>query len=291
MTPSRIAKGFLAVPVAASSLFPQARGDIEVRCDAETTRKCLYVPRGEVGENRIFGLGAWMNAAEVLPGQRAMIRAEGSSYRVSSERYLNLVRERLDHSSSSQHSRLPHAVLDRAIRRARGIAGEFARSHNMAMIEDLQSAMVERAWKAWRDYDPDAGMAWRTWLEKHFDYAVRDVLREHTHERRANARAFHKQFRMVTWDETPTGDSDSLSLTETVASQEDLENSTAMGDWGRGVLAKLFPRERYIVHQHYFLGVSWPDIAVELGVSTTRLRQIEKRAFARIRGQVAQDQE
>lgn len=183
-------------------------------------------------------------------------------------------------------AKLPLQVLDRAVLRAQSVAEELAERYGGHLREDLQSHLVERAWKAWETYDPDVnggnGQAWKNWLTDQLRYGIRDVLREHKGDRKK----WKKQF-------LATHTVESLDvLTEGGDDREEVDPELAWGDCSATiirqiltleVLAHFRPRERYIVEQHYFAGREKRDIAQDLGISPTRLRQIERQAFLRVK--------
>lgn len=51
-----------------------------------------------------------------------------------------------------------------------------------------------------------------------------------------------------------------------------------------GAIEQLPERERHIVREHYFKGVRFKDLSVELGVSEPRISQLHTRAMQRLRG-------
>lgn len=53
--------------------------------------------------------------------------------------------------------------------------------------------------------------------------------------------------------------------------------------WVQGLLGCLEPRQRGILHRQYWLGESIPQIAAELGLSPSRVRQLRRAALERLR--------
>jgi RNA polymerase sigma factor (sigma-70 family) len=187
-----------------------------------------------------------------------------------------------------QRLKLPLRVLDRAIGRARKYAEDVAHLYGHELLEDLQSELVLRAWKAWESFDRD-GQQWPHWLRDQLRYGVRDVLREHNADRKKNVKKFRESFAMLSLDalayERRGIDQSTLPLTVEEVEPSmvmDLTDRMIRDEWVESILQCLLRRERYIVEQHYLHGVEKKDIAASLGISATRLRQIERQAFERI---------
>ena len=59
----------------------------------------------------------------------------------------------------------------------------------------------------------------------------------------------------------------------------------------RQVIATLMPREREIIHRHYIQGHSQKDIAGDLGVSESRVSQLQRRALKHLRLMIEDSEE
>lgn len=92
-TPSRLAKGLLAIPHKFESLFPPDKRKIRVAFDdEERIRGLTFHPYdASVKESRIFGLGRWFSSRGVREGDLISISVEDLGapiYRISLDRYM-----------------------------------------------------------------------------------------------------------------------------------------------------------------------------------------------------------
>lgn len=87
-TPSRMDKGFIAIPTAYASLFPTTKCTIEIAFDEDANyQHKSYVPKDvSTKENRLFGLSNWFEKARIRAGDTILIRREddGLRYRITS---------------------------------------------------------------------------------------------------------------------------------------------------------------------------------------------------------------
>jgi RNA polymerase sigma factor for flagellar operon FliA len=86
-------------------------------------------------------------------------------------------------------------------------------------------------------------------------------------------------FAIVPFDNEHMQHVDALSVeaNETAAAAQHAENLMLEA------IEKLPVRERYVVSKHYFQGVKFKDLSVELGVSEPRISQLHSRAMERLR--------
>ena len=100
-TPSRLDKGFIAVPAADALLFPKTKCAIEVAFDeGHIFEQKSYIPKDEsTKENRLFGISSWFERCQIRPGDIILIRRENDGpprYRITTERFM---KAKLEHTA------------------------------------------------------------------------------------------------------------------------------------------------------------------------------------------------
>lgn len=188
---------------------------------------------------------------------------------------------------AARRSQLSHGVLDRAIGTARSQALRVAKLYGMHLLDDLQSALVIRAWKAWETFRAEEEATWPTWLSGHLRRGVQDVLRDHKATRKKALAQFREEFEVVSLQGTARRTAhpgmEDIHFGDVESDRDaDVVRDVLRAEWIREVMRLLLPREREIVRRHYYGGELKQDIAADLGISPTRLRQIERHAMARI---------
>lgn len=190
---------------------------------------------------------------------------------------------------------IPLKLLDLAIGRARKQAHDMATIYGQHMLEDLQSELVLRAYKAWDTYDPRNGKLWTNWLNDHFRWGLREVLRVHRSTRRKLQQRFHEEHHCISLQESAEvcmGGGGSGELHDTLYEEIAVAPHSRADDWSERVtrqyalekmLGCLTQRERYIVEQAHYAQRSFKEIAVDLRLSETRVRQLARKAFTMLR--------
>jgi RNA polymerase sigma factor (sigma-70 family) len=188
----------------------------------------------------------------------------------------------------ARQGELPTSVLDRAIQCARRHAEDLADMYGHHLLADLQSELVVRAWNAWETYRVESGRTWEAWMRDHFRYGVREVLREHNADRKKYKQKFLETFEVLSIHDKERSRQDPAherTYEELLpADLTDLAARMSRDEWVQEVLGRLLPRERYIIQECYLRGrYSKVEVAARLNISPTRLRQIERQAWERIR--------
>ena len=199
----------------------------------------------------------------------------------------------------------PTAALDSALARellqrytplVRKIAGGFQRKLPRNVLrEDLVAAGMGGLWDAIRRHGQTAGDSFEWYVRVRVRGAILDELRAQDWlPRRARAAAANATAEtgeyvpppaVVRLDDVSEWEQ-SRCLSQLCSSESAVAAKFTQECLARAV-DKLPERERHIVSSHYFRGVKFKDLGVELGVSEPRISQLHSRAMQRLKLLVA----
>jgi RNA polymerase sigma factor for flagellar operon FliA len=181
----------------------------------------------------------------------------------------------------------------------RKIAGGFQRKLPRNVLrEDLIAAGMSGLWDAIRRHGETAGDTFEWYVRVRVRGAILDELRAQDWlPRRARAAAANASAEsgeyvpppaVVRLDDVSEWEQSrclsDLSSSETVVAAKFTHDSLAKA------VEQLPERERHIVSSHYFRGVKFKDLGIELGVSEPRISQLHSRAMRRLKTLMASTQ-
>lgn len=120
-------------------------------------------------------------------------------------------------------------------------------------------------------------------------YATIDYLRANGRWRRNQDRETFDRLRptLVSWEDTMRDEDGAMIPTESVMREEDLDpgHEPELVGWAfiNACMEKLTEREQVVIWHHYVDGMTLREIGEELGVSESRVSQIETKAMQRLR--------
>lgn len=179
----------------------------------------------------------------------------------------------------------------------RKIAGGFQRKLPRNVLrEDLIAAGMSGLWDAIRRHGETGGDAFEWYVRVRVRGAILDELRAQDWlPRRARAAAANASAEtgeyvpppavvrlddVSEWEQT-------RCLSDSSSSESAVATKFAHDSLARAV-EQLPERERHIVSSHYFRGVKFKDLGLELGVSEPRISQLHSRAMRRLKTLMAQ---
>jgi len=183
------------------------------------------------------------------------------------------------------------AAVASARRRATMLAGRCGQH----LLADLQSELVYRTGKAWLTFDPEGTdhCSWQTWLNRHWAYGLRDVMRAASSERHRQRAAFLAKFELVEWDEPVRGLGDDSTPVTYADVEPDPESDFVTPllelDELASALATLTDQERRVIEGLYFQGTLRRELAAFLGVPPGELQRVEREALDRLRAVLEED--
>ncbi|HEX3776162.1 MAG TPA: sigma-70 family RNA polymerase sigma factor [Polyangiaceae bacterium] len=174
----------------------------------------------------------------------------------------------------------------------RKIAGGFQRKLPRNVLrEDLIAAGMSGLWDAIRRHPDGPSESFEWYVRVRIRGAILDELRAQDWlPRRARAAAEAQSGTDAYVPPPAVVRFDDVSECEQNRCLADASSSEAAvaAKFAQEALAKaveqLPERERHIVSQHYFKGVKFKDLGVELGVSEPRISQLHSRAIQRLKG-------
>jgi RNA polymerase sigma factor for flagellar operon FliA len=187
-------------------------------------------------------------------------------------------------------------LLERYTPLVRKIAGGFQRKLPRNVLrEDLLAAGMGGLWDAIRRHGQTAGDSFEWYVRVRVRGAILDELRAQDWlPRRARAAAANASAEsgeyvpppaVVRLDDVSEWEQ-SRCLSQLCSSENAVAAKFTQESLARAV-DKLPERERHIVSAHYFRGVKFKDLGVELGVSEPRISQLHSRAMQRLKLLVA----
>jgi RNA polymerase sigma factor for flagellar operon FliA len=191
---------------------------------------------------------------------------------------------------------LERELLERYTPLVRKIAGGFQRKLPRNVLrEDLLAAGMGGLWDAIRRHGQTAGDSFEWYVRVRVRGAILDELRAQDWlPRRARAAAANASVErgeyvpppaVVRLDDVSEWEQ-SRCLSQMCSSENAVAAKFTQENLARAV-DKLPERERHIVSSHYFRGVKFKDLGVELGVSEPRISQLHSRAMQRLKLLVA----
>lgn len=162
-----------------------------------------------------------------------------------------------------------------------GLAGWWLRENPWAARwfgEDAYGMALAAIARAAGEFRPELGFAFTTYASQCIRYAM---LREADHrehpKRKARVVSLHAELgpdRVTLLDMVPDRPADERDLTASEAA-----------DRVADLLRRVTPREREVLRLRYLDGLTLSEVADRLGISNERVRQIEKIAIRRIKGE------
>lgn len=169
---------------------------------------------------------------------------------------------------------LPERVLQDAYPHVVSYAGSVADMFAHLPLEDVEEAALLGAWLAWETFDPQ-NAAWSTWLRRNVNWTIAEAARNWGKDRQKAREEFRKTYQVLSLNEA-AGLETELTLDEVVPDRK--AEFTAEADERailREVLGAMLPRERQIFVGRYLLGRLKCEIAEEMGISPSRVSQLE----------------
>lgn len=191
---------------------------------------------------------------------------------------------------------LERDLLERYTPLVRKIAGGFQRKLPRNVLrEDLLAAGMGGLWDAIRRHGQTAGDSFEWYVRVRVRGAILDELRAQDWlPRRARAAAANASVESGEYVPPPAvvrlDDVSEWEQSRCLSQLSSSENAVAAKFTQESLVRavdKLPERERHIVASHYFRGVKFKDLGVELGVSEPRISQLHSRAMQRLKLLVA----
>ncbi len=175
---------------------------------------------------------------------------------------------------------------------ARQIAGGFVRRLPRNVLkDDLVAAAMSGLWDAVRKQSSEPCERFDFYVRVRIRGAIVDELRAQDWlPRRARAAATQAAGEgtaaipaVVRIDDVSEGEQGRCLATDDLAHGEAALEAKATRETLAKAVDQLPSRERHIVAEHYFRGVKFKDLGVELGVSEPRISQLHSRAMQRLK--------
>lgn len=229
------------------------------------------------------------------PARRHEARAVHQARRPASIMPAAMVASKTPRMSKEKRERLEARRAQRLLEEfaplVRKIAGGFQRKLPRNVLrEDLIAAGMSGLWDAIRRHPDGGDESFEWYVRVRIRGAILDELRAQDWLPRRARAAAEAQFGTDAYMPPPSVVRiDDVSEWEQNRCLADLASSESAvaAKFTQETLAKaveLLPeRERHIVSSHYFRGVKFKDLGIELGVSEPRISQLHSRAIARLK--------
>jgi RNA polymerase sigma factor for flagellar operon FliA len=232
----------------------------------------------------------------LIPGSSATPRRRGALAPQSRRTAKTATPRRSIQPGPRLDAALSRELLERYTPLVRKIAGGFQRKLPRNVLrEDLLAAGMGGLWDAIRRHGQTAGDSFEWYVRVRVRGAILDELRAQDWlPRRARAAAANASAEsgeyvpppaVVRLDDVSEWEQ-SRCLSQLCSSESAVAAKFTQENLARAV-DKLPERERHIVSAHYFRGVKFKDLGVELGVSEPRISQLHSRAMQRLKLLVA----